>query len=297
MTEVSFGISVNASAADGADPVADARHAEELGFDIVTVTDHLPGRRPTHETWTLLTWIAAATERIRIGTNVLGLPYRHPAVTAKMAASLQGLSRGRLVLGLGGGGTNAEFEAFGLPVRERGRKIDALEEGLEVIRRLWSGEPVTFDGEHYRLQEAQITPSPSPRIPIWLGVYGRRSIRLAARVADGWIPSYPFAPPPRRKELQDHLRRSAEEAGRDPGELEVAYNVGVSVDERAEPRERVVVGGPDRVAEALAAMVADGVTLLNLWPVGEGTEQRERLAREVVPQVRRAANDRPGAGS
>ncbi|MGH2684021.1 MAG: LLM class flavin-dependent oxidoreductase [Actinomycetota bacterium] len=278
-----FGLSLLTSA--DRDVAEDAREAERLGFDMVTVMDHLPGERPTLETWTELTWAAAATERILVASNVLGLPYRHPAVTAKMAESLQRLSRGRLVLGLGGGGSNDEFRRFGLPVREPKDKVDSLEEGLRIIRGLWSGEELSLDGKHYRVEQAKISPSPEPPVPIWLGVYGKRSVSFVARYADGWLPSYRFARPERRKQLQDSIRQQAEDAGRDPGELEMAYNVGVRVDERAEQRRGMIAGPPDRVVEQLQALAADGVTFLQLWAAGDQAEQRERLAAEVLPKL------------
>ncbi len=137
-----FGLSLRTSA--DADVGEDAREAERLGFELVTAMDHLPGSRPSLETWTAMTWAAAATERIKVAPNVLGLPYRNPAVTAKMAETLHRLSGGRLILGLGAGGSNAEFDAFGLPVREAKEKIDAFEEALAVMRGLWSGEPQRF---------------------------------------------------------------------------------------------------------------------------------------------------------
>lgn len=283
---VRFGVSVNASAVPEADPVEDARHAEDLGFDLVTVTDHLPGSRPTHETWTLLTWIAAATERIAVGTNVLGLPYRNPAVTAKMAASLDQLSGGRLILGLGGGGSNAEFRAFGLPVREPRDKVDALEEGLGIIHGLWTEDEFTYEGRHYSVRQATIEPKPDREIPIWLGTYGRRSVALAGRVAQGWIPSMRFLPPDRWTGVRDRLRAAAEAAGRDPDALEYAYNVAVRVDDRAEPRQHVVAGGAEHVATRLVELARMGVTVVNLWPAGDGAEQRERLSRQVIPAVR-----------
>jgi probable F420-dependent oxidoreductase len=279
-----FGLSLMTSA--DTDIAADAREAERLGFDLVTVMDHLPGSRPTLETWTALTWAAAATERIHVGTNVLGLPYRHPAVTAKMAETLQRLSGGRLILGLGAGGSNDEFRRFGLPVREPKEKTDAFEEALRLTRALWSGEEATFEGEHYRLEEAQISPVPEPPIPVWLGVYGKRSLTFVARYADGWLPSLRFAPPERRKELQDRIHRAAEDAGRDPGELEMAYNVGVRVDEQAEQRPGMIAGEPDRVVEQLRALIDDGVTYLLFWAAGDQAEQRERLAAEIVPALR-----------
>jgi probable F420-dependent oxidoreductase len=283
---VGFGININQSAAPGTDPVGDANHAEELGFDMAMLSDHLVGGRPTHETWTLLTWIASRTSRIRLGTNVLGLPYRHPAVTAKMAETLQRLSGGRLVLGLGAGGNDAEFHAFGLPVREPREKIDAFEEAMEIIRRIWTEPQVTFHGRHYSVHEATVDPRPGRPIPLWLGTYGPRSLRLTGRIADGWIPSYPFAPPDQWRRMRDVVRAAAEEARRDPSEIEFAYNVGVRLDGSSATRRPIVTGSGPEVAETLAGFVRDGVTFVNVWPVGDAREQAERIAREVVPAVR-----------
>jgi alkanesulfonate monooxygenase SsuD/methylene tetrahydromethanopterin reductase-like flavin-dependent oxidoreductase (luciferase family) len=267
------------------DIASEARHAESLGFDLVTWTDHLAGSYPTFETWTALTWAVAATERIRVGSNVLGLPYRHPAVTAKMAESLHRLSGGRLILGLGGGGSDTEFRAFGLPVRPPKEKVDALAEAIEVMRRLWSGEAVTFRGEHYSLEAGQIAPPADRPIPLWLGVYGRRALGIAGRVADGWIPSMRFAPPERWKEMRDNLRRGAEAAGRDLEGFDFAYNIAVRVDERAEGRANVITGSPGRVVEELQGLLDMGITFPILWAVGDGFEQRERLAGEVFPRL------------
>ncbi len=279
-----FGVSLRTT--PDVDPAAEARHAEALGFDLVTVMDHLPGSRPIFETWTEMTWAAAATERILVGSNVLGMPYRHPPVTAKMAETLQRLSGGRLVLGIGGGGSNAEFAAFGPPARPPKEKVDAFEEGVEIIRRLWAGGPVTLRGKHYSVQDAEISPTPDPPIPLWFGVYGPRSLRLAGRLADGWLPSYRFAPPDRWVMGRDRILRAAEEAGRDPDTLDFAYNIGVRVDERAEQRPGMIAGPPDRVAEELAAILALGVTFPVIWTAGEGVEQRQRLAEEVLPKLR-----------
>lgn len=281
-----FGVSINASAAPGSDPAAEARHAEALGFDLVTVTDHLPGTRPTHETWTLLTWLAAATERIQVGTNVLGLPYRHPAVTAKMAASLDRLSGNRLVLGFGAGGSNAEFATFGLPVREPKEKIDAFEEALGIIHGLWTEDDFNYRGKHYTVRDATIEPKPDREIPVWLGTYGKRALTITGHLAQGWIPSMRFAPPERWKRLRDVVRRAAEEASRDPDDITYAYNVAVRVDPNADPREHVIAGPAEKVAEQLITLAAIGITFLNLWPADEAAEQRERLAGEVLPQVR-----------
>lgn len=282
-----FGLNVNQSAAPGADPLGDARHAEELGFDMVSLSDHLVGGRPTFETWTLLTWIAAGTSRIRVGTNVLGIPYRSPAVTAKMADTVDRLSGGRLVLGLGAGGSDMEFRAFGLPVRPPRERIDAFEEALEVVHRLWTEPSVTFEGRHYSVREASLEPRPERPLPLWLGTYGPRALRLTGRVADGWIPSYPFAPPDRWRGMRDTVRRAAEDAGRDPSAIEFAYNVGIRVDGSG-PTRPIVAGSAGEVAETLAGFARDGVTFINVWPVGDARDQAERFVREVIPSVRAA---------
>src|SRR5437588_11461413 len=107
-----LGVNIPTSAAAGADPVAAARHAEELGFDFVSSSDHPGGTSPNFETWTMLSWIAATTSRVHVATRVLGVPYRNPAMVAKMAETLARLSRGRLILGLGGGSADDEHRAF-----------------------------------------------------------------------------------------------------------------------------------------------------------------------------------------
>jgi alkanesulfonate monooxygenase SsuD/methylene tetrahydromethanopterin reductase-like flavin-dependent oxidoreductase (luciferase family) len=128
---------------DGARLAAEAREAEQLGFELYGLSDHLHGQRPTFDPWTALTWAAAVTTDLVVVTDVLGLPYRHPAVLAKMTESLDRLSGGRFVLGIGNGGYDAEFEAFGLPVRPARDKVDALDEALRIMRALWGETPVT----------------------------------------------------------------------------------------------------------------------------------------------------------
>jgi probable F420-dependent oxidoreductase len=288
--DLRFGVTVIPSASDRSDPVGEARHAEEVGFDLVTVWDHLHGDRPSYETWTLLTWIAASTSRISVGPNVLGLPYRNPVVTAKMAETLDRLSAGRLTMGLGAGGSNQEFEAFGLPVRSPREKIEALEEAITIIRGVWFAPSFTFEGRHYRSLGAEIEPKPARPIPIWLGTYGRRGLDLTGRMADGWLPSMSYAPPDVAREKLKVVRESAERAGRDPDTLTYAYNVSVRVggDPAPDP-DRMVAGEPGAIAERLAGLAADGFSCFNLWLSGDRSEQRERLANDVLPAVRELA--------
>src|SRR6266511_466411 len=152
MRAVLFGLNVSTSAAPGADPVSDARKAEELGFDFVSTSDHLHGASPTFEPWTLLSWIAAATSRVRVASRVLAVPYRHPPVLAKMAETLDRLSGGRLILGMGGGYSDEEFRAFGLGERSPRDKVDGLDEAIRIARGLWSETGFTFQGRLYRTE-------------------------------------------------------------------------------------------------------------------------------------------------
>src|SRR5689334_1687780 len=158
VTELLVGLGISASAAPGADPVAQARRAEGLGFDFVSASDHPCGSQPTYETWTLLSWIAAATSRIRVATRVLGVPYRPPPIVAKMAETLDRLSGGRLILGLGGGYSDEEFRAFGLRVPSPREKVDGMAEAIEIAHGLWRVPRFSYTGTRYRTEAADLEP-------------------------------------------------------------------------------------------------------------------------------------------
>ena len=286
MGSVLFGLGISTSVAPGADPVADAVRAEELGFDFVSVSDHLHGVA-TYETWTLLSWIAASTSRVRVASRVLAVPYRHPPVVAKMAETFDRLSGGRLILGLGGGYSDEEFHAFGLGDRTPRDKVDGLEEAIRIARGLWSSGALTFEGRLYRTEGAEIEPKPDRHIPIWLGTYGNRGLALTGRLADGWIPSLGFASPERVTAMRERILTAAREAGRDPEEITCVYNLAARVDEGGDPGPSVVSGSPAAIAEQLLSFAKLGFDAFNLMPTGPGEhEQVERLAREVVPAVR-----------
>jgi probable F420-dependent oxidoreductase len=284
-----FGLNVSNQVQAGSDPVAAARQAEQLGFDFVSASDHLHGGRPTYEPWTLLSWIAAATSRIRVATRVLAVPYRHPAVLAKMAETLDRLSGGRLILGLGGGAVDEEFRAFGLGVRSPRDKVDGLAEAIGILRGVWSQPRFTLEGRLYRTDGAEVEPKPDHPIPIWLGTYGRRALALTGQLADGWIPSLGYAPPEQIPRLRERVLTAARAAGRDPDTLTCAYNLSIRIDEHADPEPSVVAGAPEAVTERLRSFVELGFTTMNFIPVGPTQdEQIERLAREVLPALRAA---------
>lgn len=210
---------------DGRRLASQAVEAESLGYDLISLSDHLHSQRPTFDPWTALTWMAASTSTIMVAPNVLGLPYRHPAVLAKMAETLDRLSAGRLVVGIGTGGYDHEFDAFGLPRRRPGAKVAALGEALQILRGLWTEESVTFPGTYYQTDRAEMRPAARRTIPIWVGAYGERSLRQTGAHADGWLPSLGRIDIDRAAGMRETVRAAATDAGRDPDDLTYAINV------------------------------------------------------------------------
>ena len=206
-----------------ADPVGRAVEvalaAERAGADLVTVQDH-PYQRRFDETWTLLTWMAARTERVALLPNVANLPLRQPAVLAKSAATLDRLSGGRVELGLGAGSFWDAIAAMGGPRRGPGESLTALREGIAVIRAMWSRErAVKVPGGTYSLSGVHPGPPPAHDVGIWLGVYGPRALALLGEVADGWSVSVGRVPEGDLAGMQSRIDDSATAAGRDPAAI------------------------------------------------------------------------------
>jgi len=284
-----FGITLHTVIRPGLDQVAEALDAEQLGYDVMALhRDAIHGDDPSFENWTLLSWLAAQTTRIRVAPLVLALPHRHPAVLAKMAETLDRLSGGRLILVLGGGGPMNEpaYRALGLESRSPGEKVEALEEAIDILRGLWSTSGFSYPGKHFRTEGATIEPKPGHAIPIWLGVLGDHMLELVGRKADGWLPTYPFLAPEQAYRKLERLRKSAEYAGRNPDQLTYGYTIPVLVEKGSVTTRGQIAGSAHEVARQLADMVRHGFTFLNLWPAGEAATQRGLLAREVLPIVR-----------
>lgn len=171
-----------------------ARGAEKAGFRSFWVSDHFfggPGGTPDRnclESWTLLAALARDTKTIRLGVLVAAVQYRNPALQAKVAASVDHISGGRLEFGVGAGWKEDEYRAYGYDFPSAGERVNQLREGLEITRRLWQDDRATFHGKHYRIDDAVCAPKPTqrPRPPIWIGGAGPRVMRLAARYADGF---------------------------------------------------------------------------------------------------------------
>jgi alkanesulfonate monooxygenase SsuD/methylene tetrahydromethanopterin reductase-like flavin-dependent oxidoreductase (luciferase family) len=289
MSEFAFGLSIPPSVLPGTDPVASARMAEDLGFDFVSASDHPCGTEPTYETWTMLSWVAAATSRIRVATRVLGVPYRNPAMVAKMAETFGRLSGGRLILGLGGGYSDEEFRAFGLGAFSARDKVDGLEEAIRITRGLWSRRGFTYSGRLYHTDGADLEPKPTQPIPIWLGTFGDHALRVTGQLADGWIPSYGYRPLHEYAAMRERVLTAAGDAGRDPADVTCALHLQAQIGERATGGPSLIAGPPAAITEQVLAFAAIGFTSFSFTLAGPGTRQQaERLAHEVVPAVRTA---------
>lgn len=296
MSEQLFGLNVPTTAARGSDPVGTAVRAEALGFDFVSSSDHPIGAGPSFETWTMLCFISAATTRIRIATRVLGVPYRNPALLAKMAETLSRLSNGRLILGLGSGSADEEQRALGLDVRSPKEKTDGLEEAVTIVRGLWSDDDFSFEGRLYRTERATLDPRPSSPIPIWLGTFAPRALAITGRLADGWIPSLGYASEADLVRMRHHLMAAAERAGRAAGEIKCVLNTQVQVAEKAAGDVGTIAGSPAEIVEQLVHLCDLGFTSFNFSVVGAGVDrQTERLAEEVLPVLRERQRCAPAA--
>ena len=282
-----FGVFPVPNADDRDQLVEQVLTAERVGLDLVGIQDH-PYQRRFLETFTLIAYLAARTERIRFFPDVGNLPLRNPAVIAKMAATIDLLSGGRFELGLGAGAFWEGIGAMGGPVRSGPESVDALEEAIEVIRLMWSDErTVKVDGKHYTLDGLHPGPKPAHPIGIWLGAYGPRMVRVVGRLADGWIPSIPRLPLEELPPRQDAIDEAARAAGRDPSAIRRIANVSGRI---VDGETAGYLDGPvEHWVEELVRLVReyrfDGFVM---WSSEDPIEQTERFAHEVAPAVRAA---------
>jgi probable F420-dependent oxidoreductase len=276
-----------------------AQSAEKQGFDAIWSADRVvtpwkidtsypysenhefivPPDRPFLDSFTCLAFLAGCTEKITLGISVLVLPYRHPLYWTRVAASIEQLSRGRLIMGVGVGWMEEEFVALNVPFKERGRITD---EQLEVVERLWSEEHTTFEGQYYHLRDLAFYPKPiqQPRTPIWIGGEGNAAQKRTAKYGDAWFPYYVEITPAQLRAGFDNVLRLAEQAGR-PIEL---------TQQPVPQDERYLRGTSAQLVEALRTYRDIGVEHIALqfmsprWP--DRMEQIERFANEVMPHVR-----------
>jgi alkanesulfonate monooxygenase SsuD/methylene tetrahydromethanopterin reductase-like flavin-dependent oxidoreductase (luciferase family) len=276
--DVRLGVFIVPDATNAGATVEQIIEADRSGLDLVGVQDH-PYQRRFLDTWTLLAYAAARTERVRLVPDVLNLPLRLPTVIAKSVASLDVLSGGRVELGIGAGAFWDAVEAMGGPRRTPKDSVDALEEALPILRGFLSGErSLRFEGEHYQVRGARPGPAPLHRIGIWLGAYGPRMLGLTGRLADGWLPSLGGHYLSAEDAPQAHatIDQAARKAGRDPADIERAVNV-MPLD-----------GDPARWPEQLARIATDlrfSTLLVGVSP-DDPVGSVRRLGEDVAPRVR-----------
>jgi len=282
---VKIGVILPASDSDAPDRVARwsdarafARAAEERGLDSVWMFDHFYYKSDSgevdgqHEAWTIVSAVAAVTERVEIGTLVLCTGFRNPGLTAKMAATADEVSDGRLILGLGAGWHDPEYDAFGYP---RDHRVDRFEEAVQVIAPLVRGESVTFEGRYERASEARLAPAPRRRIPMLIACRRPRMLRLTARYADAFNTAWYGAPDQRLKEQLAALDEALAAEGRDPTSMIRTVGM-IARDPSRQPEgddDREFVGYVDELAAALDAHEALGVDhlILILQPMNEAS--------------------------
>ena len=293
---IEFGIFITPTNAPPQQPVQLAQLAERLGFDLATFQDH-PYQPAFHDTWTLMSYVGAATERIRIAPNVANLPLRQPAVLARSAASLDLLTGGRLELGIGAGGFWDAIEAMGGTRLTPGQGVDALAEAIEIIREIWSARErgaVRVDGEHHRAWGAKRGPRPAHPVPIHVGAYKPRMLRLTGRLGDGWLPSLGYLQPGDLARGNATIDAAARKAGRDPREIRRLLNVGGAITEHSSGQLR----GPASqwVEELTELAVTEGMSTFIL--AADDPALMQRFIEEVAPEVReRVAEEREARGT
>jgi probable F420-dependent oxidoreductase len=287
-----------------------AQQAERLGFDSVWAAERMvnpwemntrypykandtwfvPPESPFLETLTALTFLAGVTTTISLGASVIVLPYRHPLFTARVATSIDTLSKGRLILGVGIGWMPEEFEALGVSFKDR---AGMSEEQLQIFDLLWSTERPSFAGRYYQFPEIAVNPRPvqQPRFPIWVGGESEAAQRRAARHGDAWFSYFVNITAPDLAERFGRVREWTAEAGRDPSAVKFCCVRPIEV--TAEPvaqAEDTLRGSPAQLVDALRRFEDVGVEHMALqfmrgrWP--ERRDQIERFGQEVIPALR-----------
>ncbi len=281
-----------------------ARHAEQTGWDGFWICDHFMANGPDTsgpwaEAWATIAALAAAVPRVRLGTLVTGNTYRHPAVLAKMAATIDEISGGRVVLGLGSGWQENEHRAYGIPFYTTGDRLRRLEEACQVIKGLFSDEKTTFHGKYYQLEDAQLAPKPvQDPLPLLIGGGGEKvTLRIAARWADEWNVWGDVDTMVHKMAILD---RHCADLGRDPKEIERSAVALLFLSDDAAFVERVrggaagrpmIAGNVEQVRETIAAYRDAGVDELivpdfTLGPMERKLETYDRFIEEVAPVAR-----------
>lgn len=264
-------------------------------FSTIWISDHLQHKgEPSPEGWTRLAYLAAALPRFRFGHLVLSQSYRNPGLLGVMAQTLQELSGGRVILGLGAGWLEEEYRAFNVPYPSGGIRVAQLQETIELLKTLWSESPATYHGQWYHLDEAHCE-RPDPPIPILVGTNGPKALKVVARLADWWNWDGPWEPTYRGP--YEALRAACEEVGRPFEEITLTASLAVSLPEDPAtfeasyshdfyPGQVFGIVGPTAadVIREIEKLVDVGVSH---FPLGfDSVAELQRFVDEVVPHVR-----------
>ena len=275
--------------------------AEDLGYDSVWVMDHLFNTgyirerledRPYYHPMSTLSYLAATTSQVLLGTSVLVLPYHNPVELAKYAATLDQISGGRVTLGVGVGAMTEEFQALGIPMRQRGSLTD---ECISIMKELWTSSKPTYHSRRWNFEDLYFSPKPlqKPHIPLWIGGSSPGALRRAATAGDGWHPTglSPEDFSLGRREIGDQ----AKEAGRDPDAITMSMRIEVEVhggpsSTRATSRASMPGDDPDQMIAGLEAYQSAGVEhavlALNSGDIPAIKTLMERIAQDVIPHFR-----------
>ncbi len=258
------------------------------GFSSIWIEDHLQwGDDPSLECLTTLSFLAGAFPQYKLGTMVLGQAYRNPALLAKMAATLQFISGGRLIVGIGAGWKEDEYQSYGYgeQLPPAGTRMKELEETLQILKALWNKPPATFEGRYYSVHGAYATPQPDPAIPLLIGGGGeRRTLEIVARYADAWnFNSCTLEEYTRKLEI---LKGHCQRINRDPSEIALTYLSTISVSDdpskvKRSPEKHFIAGSPAEVRAELERFAEIGVSHFIFRVPDTGSLQT--FVDEVVP--------------
>jgi alkanesulfonate monooxygenase SsuD/methylene tetrahydromethanopterin reductase-like flavin-dependent oxidoreductase (luciferase family) len=237
----------------------------KAGFTTIWLEDHLQfGDTEWLECLTTLSYIAAQYPQFKVGSLVLAQSYRNPALLAKMAANIQTLSGGRLILGLGAGWKEDEYRAYNYPFPAVGTRMNQLEEAIQVLRAMWTTQPATFVGKQYQIHDAYSSPRPVSGVPLLIGGGGeQRTLGIVARYADWW--NFNSVPVEEYARKVDILKQHCERVGRNPAEIKLSYLGTLSVSEdparvKRDPKKHLIAGNAEEVTQELKRFQEVGVS-------------------------------------
>jgi len=288
--------------------------AEKLGYDLVTIGDHLfldeqSEERNCMEAWTLASALAAVTSKIRIGTLVTCNSFRHPGILAKIAATVDIISNGRTLLGIGAGWKKLEYDAYGIPFPSVSERMDQLEEAVQIIKLLWTKPKATFTGKHYKIKDALCAPKPvqKPHPPILVGGHGKkRTLRIVAEHAN--MCNITFQVGPELDELLEALQRHCKTVRRDYNSIdksffaycyiteneqkteshliEISKRSGRTVSELKADMPGIWIGTPETVRDRCQYLISKGFTSFQIrFLFDKECEMSELFARQVIPKL------------